>query len=210
MGESIYLTIQLINPPTQDKMSAAAGSSPPPPPPGSNSNDKGTGHGSSSYPNLKIPLSGDGSTPQKAAWAGIMFQPPGITKNYVVDGVGLFPRYRRTRVEEAREYARLSYTILDGETYEVIPQSQIPPGPIGNPSMPPAAGIVAQMQEIVAHENALATGSGAATDAYNALQAHHGDAFVDDNVNTGNSSEDAAESSSDTSGDRSAGASSTD
>ncbi|KAI4930925.1 uncharacterized protein J4E92_004759 [Alternaria infectoria] len=191
-------------------MSAAAGSSPPPPPPGSNSNDKGTGHGSSSYPNLKIPLSGDGSTPQKAAWAGIMFQPPGITKNYVVDGVGLFPRYRRTRVEEAREYARLSYTILDGETYEVIPESHIPPGPISNPSMPAAAGIVAQMQDIVAHENALATGSGAATDAYNALQVHHGDAFVDDNVNTGNSSEDAAESSSDTSGDRSTGASSTD
>ncbi|KAI4626372.1 uncharacterized protein J4E87_004874 [Alternaria ethzedia] len=185
-------------------MSAAAGSSPPPP--GGNSNNKGTSHGSSSYPNLKIPLSGDGSTPQKAAWAGIMFQPPGITKNYVVDGVGLFPRYRRTRVEEAREYARLSYTILDGETYEVIPESQIPPGPIGNPSMPPAAGIVAQMQDIVAHENALATGSGAATDAYNALQVHHGDAFVDDNENTGNSSEDAA----DTSGDRSAGASSTD
>ncbi|KAI4700783.1 hypothetical protein J4E81_003747 [Alternaria sp. BMP 2799] len=190
-------------------MSAAAGS-PPPPPPGGKSTDKNAGHGTSSYPNLKIPLSGDGSTPQKAAWASIMFQPPGTTKNYIIDGVGLFPRYRRTRVDEAREYARLSYTILDGETYEVIPESQIPPGPIGNPSMTPATGIVAQMQEIVAHENALATGSGPATDAYNALQAHHGDAFVDDNVNTGNSSEDAAESSSDTSGDRSAGASSTD
>ncbi|KAI4945615.1 hypothetical protein J4E91_007958 [Alternaria rosae] len=190
-------------------MSAAAKSSPPPPPPppppGGKSVDKNTSHSTSSYPNLKVPLSGDGSTPQSAAWSGVMFQPPSITKNYVVDGVGLFPRYRRTRVDEARDFARMSYTILDGETYEVIPESQIPAGPLGNPSMPPAAGIVAQMQEIAAHENALATGSGPATDAYNALQAHHGDAFVDDNVNTGNSSEDAAASSD----DRSDGASST-
>lgn len=173
MSQKLYIPRSNFPSQLKEDMSAAAGSSPPPPPPSGNPN-KNTGHGSSSYPNLKIPLSGDGSTPQKAAWTSIMFQPPGITKNYVVDGVGLFPRYRRTRVEEARDYARLAYTILDGETYAVVPEAQIPPGPLGNPSMPSAAGIVAQMQEIVAHENALATGLGPATDAYNALQVHRG------------------------------------
>jgi hypothetical protein len=159
---------------TESEMSATAGSSPPPAAFNNKATDKNTGQETASYPNLKIPLSGGGSTPQTATWSGIMFQPPGIIKNYIVDGVGLYPRYRRTRVDEARDAARLSYTILDGETYEVITESQIPPGPLGNPSLPPGTAVVAQMQEIAAHENALATGSGPATDAYNALQAHRG------------------------------------
>jgi hypothetical protein len=42
-------------------------------------------------------------------------------KKYVVDGLGLFPRYRRTTLVEARSFAQI-YTILDGETYQVLDQ----------------------------------------------------------------------------------------
>jgi hypothetical protein len=102
---------------------------------------------------------------------------------------------------------RQGYKILDGETYEPVIQAQIPPGPLGNPSMPASHGIDTQMQEVIAHESTIATGSGAATDAYHAAQVHRrcnvvvllvyclplldGDAFAASDNGGGNSSDEA-------------------
>jgi hypothetical protein len=186
-------------------MSSGTGSSPPPPP-GNKSMDKNTDI-KSAYTNLKVPLSGDGKTPQTATWSGVMFHGPIIKKTYIVNGIGLEPQYRRTNVDEARDFMRQGYKIMDGETYEPVTQAQIPLGPLGNPSMPASHGIDAQMQEVIAHENAIATGSGAATDAYHAAQVHRrcnvvvllvyclplldGDAFAASDNDGGNSSDEA-------------------
>ncbi|KAF1841985.1 uncharacterized protein K460DRAFT_345404 [Cucurbitaria berberidis CBS 394.84] len=155
------------------------------------------------------PPSGDGRTPATAAWAPAMFSTPGTTKTYVVDGLGTFPRYKRTTVADARSWAQV-YTILDGDTYQVV--TQLPPGPMANPSMPEAAAIAEQTAAIVAHEHTVATGGGTVAAAYNAQQAHHGDAYASsDPENDGNSSDEGADSrSSPTSGSGSnGGASST-
>jgi hypothetical protein len=186
-------------------MSTGTGSSPSPSP-GKKSTDKNTDV-KNAYTNLKVPLSGDGKTPQTATWSGVMFHGPITKKTYVVNGVGLEPQYRRTNVDEARDCMRQGCNIMDGETYEPVTQTQIPPGPLGNPSMPASHGIDAQMQEVIAHENTIATGSGAATEAYHAAQVHRrcdvvvllvyclppldGDAFAASDNDVGNSSDEA-------------------
>jgi hypothetical protein len=150
-------------------MSATTKTSPPPP----DDQDSKQGTGTSNRKIVfKIPVSGDGNITATSTWSGAIFSAPNAKKTYVVDGVGLSPRYRRTTVDEARGFAQLGYTILDGDTYEVIPESQIPPGPLSNPSMPAAIGIAAQMEQVVSQENAIATGEGPATDAYVAAQVH--------------------------------------
>jgi hypothetical protein len=152
------------------RMSAAAGSSPPPPP-GGKGPSKDTDHAA---PSLKanIPLSGDGKTAQTAMWSSDMFRVLGPKKTYIVDGVGLSPRYRRVTVDEVRDFIRHAYTVLDGETHEVITAAQIPSSPLGNPSMPTATAVPAQLLTVEAQENLIATGSGAVTEAYNAAQVH--------------------------------------
>jgi hypothetical protein len=144
----------------------ASGSGGHPPPTGGQDPKKGFGHQVS---NSSIPPSGDGKTPKNAAWSSTLRTTSQTTKTYVVDGLGLVPRYRRTILEEARSFAQI-YTILDGDTYQVV--AQLPPGPMANPSMPTATGIDQQNVNIAAHENVIATSGGAAAEQYNVAQVH--------------------------------------
>ncbi|KAK1911505.1 hypothetical protein P3342_012806 [Pyrenophora teres f. teres] len=160
-------------------MSAVTSFSPPPPPP-PNTKPSDTENSQVSTPTVKIPASGDGRSPETAVWSGALSSVLEVKETYVVDGIGLQPRYRRTTMDEARDFARLGYMILDGERYEMVAPAQIASGPLSNPSMPAvAAAIEAQMADVITQEGIIATGSGAATDAYNAAQLHHGDAFAD-------------------------------
>lgn len=83
--------------------------------------------------------------------------------------VSVSSRYRRTILEEARSFAQIC-TVLDGETYQVV--TQLPPGPMANPSVPTARGNDQQIAGIDAQENAVATSGGTAAEQYNAVQAH--------------------------------------
>jgi len=131
-------------------------------PSGGQGSNKGTGHQASS----STPPSGDGKTPQTAAWASGLNT---ATKTYVVNGIGLHPRYRRVGLDEARGNAQV-YEILDGDTYQVV--TQLPPGPMANASMPAASAVAQQVANVVAQENVVATGGGAAAQQYHAAQAH--------------------------------------
>ena len=128
----------------------------------SGGSNKGLGHQASS----STPPSGDGKTPQTATWASGLDTG---AKTYVVNGIGLFPRYRRVNVDEARGNAQV-YQILDGDTYHVV--TQLPAGPMANPSMPAATAVAQQEASVIAQENIVATGSGAAAQQYHAAQAH--------------------------------------
>jgi hypothetical protein len=141
--------------------------------------------GSTNTSTTAIPPSGDGKTAHTAAWSTSLSLAPNTSKTYIVDGLGLFPRYRRTTLLEARSFAQV-YTILDGDTYQVV--DQLPAGPMANATMPAATAEAEQIAEIGAHENVVAAGNGPAAQQYNATQVHHGDAFVDSD-NEGNSSE---------------------
>jgi hypothetical protein len=99
-----------------------------------------------------------------------MFRVLGPKKAYIVDGVGLSPRYRRVTVDEARDFIRHAYTVLNGETHEVVTAAQSPSSPLDNTSMPTATAVPAQLLAVEAQENRIATGSGAATETYNAAQ----------------------------------------
>jgi hypothetical protein len=133
--------------------------------------------------------SGDGKTPQTAAWSPALSTAFNTSKTYVIDGLGLFPRYRRTILVEARSSAQV-YTVLDGDTYQVI--DQLPAGSMANATMPAASGETEQIAEICAHENLVASGSGPAAEQYNATQVHHGDVF-EESGNEKNSSEEAGD-----------------
>jgi hypothetical protein len=136
------------------------------PPPGNQGASKDTGHRFS----LSIAPSGNGLSPSTAAWSPALFTTSSITETYVVDGVGLSPRFRRTTLAEARSAAQMGYAVLNGQTYQVI--QQLPAGPMVNPSMPVATGIQQHIGEVVNAENALATGIGQASEQYNAAQVH--------------------------------------
>ncbi|KAF1837371.1 hypothetical protein BDW02DRAFT_164779, partial [Decorospora gaudefroyi] len=81
------------------------------------------------------------------------------------------PRFIRTTVDDARSWAQV-YTIYDGDLYEHVAATQIPAGPLSNPSMPAASGVANQMVEVAAHEHAVATGGGPVAQEYAALQVH--------------------------------------
>jgi hypothetical protein len=121
---------------------------------------KDSGHQASSS-SSSIPPSGNGSTPKTAVWASKSY--PAGTKTYVVNGLGLSPRYRRVAVDEARGWAQV-YEILDGDSYEVV--AQLPVGPMANPSMPAPAAVNQQMATADAQEALIAQGTGPVSDAY--------------------------------------------
>lgn len=62
------------------------------------------------------------------------------------------------------------YTILDGDTYEVV--QQLPGGPMANQRMPEATAFHQQIAEIAAAETDLSASGGDAVEQHNAAQAH--------------------------------------
>jgi hypothetical protein len=147
-------------------MTTAAGGSGSSPSPSGGKNGKETGH-RAGY----IPLSGDGKAPATATWSPALYtSPPGPKNTYVVDGIGLFPRFRRTTLVDARSFAQTGYTILDGDTYQVV--TQLPAGPMVNPSMLIATGVSQHIVQVADAETALAIGTGQASQQYNAAQVH--------------------------------------
>jgi hypothetical protein len=99
-----------------------------------------------------------------------IYLPTGPKNTYVVDGIGLSPRFRRTTLVDARSFAQTGYTILDGDTYQVV--TQLPTGPMVDPSMPIATGVSQHIAQVADAETALATGTGQASQQYNAAQVH--------------------------------------
>jgi hypothetical protein len=129
--------------------------------------DKDTGH--RAPVKTSIPPSSDGKTPQTAAWSTSLSSAPDNEKTYVVNAIGLIPRFRRTTLVDARIAGQV-YEVLDGDTYEVV--TQLPAGPMANATMPAPTGAFQHIAEVVAAETTVATGTGAATEQYNAAQAH--------------------------------------
>jgi hypothetical protein len=127
---------------------------------------KNTGH---QVPSSSTLPSGDGKTLQTAAWSPTLSLAPETEKTYIVDGLGLSPRYRRTTLADARMFAQV-YMVLDGDTYQVI--HQLPAGPMANPTMLTATGIPRQFATIIAHESIVASGSGPASQQYQTMQGH--------------------------------------
>jgi hypothetical protein len=123
----------------------------------------------SSSSSSSIPLSGDGKTPPKATWSPSLSLAPNTKKTYVVDGLGLVPRFRRTTLIEARSAAQ-SYAVLDGDTYHVV--LNLPPGPMANSTTPTMTDVPQQLAGVVAQENVVAAGSGPAAQQYYTSQAH--------------------------------------
>ena len=147
--------------------STASGSEGHKPPPGNQDTSKDTAHRA---PNkTPTPPSGDGKTPGTAAWSTALINAPKSDKTYVVNGLGLIPRYRRTTLQEAR-MADQVYQILDGDTYESV--YQLPAGPMINQTMSNATGTAQQVTEIEEQETAISAGTGPAADQYNASQAY--------------------------------------
>jgi hypothetical protein len=117
------------------------------------------------------PPSGDGTSPETSTWSSALFLAPNTTPTFVVDALGLLPRYRRTTLEEARSAAQV-YTVLDGNTYQAV--QQLPAGPMANPSLPAATGEAQQIAEIAEQESVIAASGGDAAEQYNASQVHRG------------------------------------
>jgi hypothetical protein len=131
---------------------------------GGQSSSEATGYSSPT----SVPPSGNGKSPQTAAWSSALTLDPNTKKTYVVDGLGLFPRYRRTTLVDARSAAQV-YTVLNGDTYQAV--TQLPPGPMANPTMPAATGEAAQIAEIGTHETVVASGTAPAAIQYTETQA---------------------------------------
>ncbi|KAF2133394.1 hypothetical protein P153DRAFT_272050, partial [Dothidotthia symphoricarpi CBS 119687] len=115
------------------------------------------------------PPPGDGKTLLTPAWAPSLRLNPAMHQTYIVDGLGLLPRYFRTTLVDARSWAQL-YDIYDGKTYQQV--MQLPPGPMINSTLPTTSTEAQQIAGIVAAENALAADHGAAAQQYNAAQVH--------------------------------------
>jgi hypothetical protein len=130
---------------------------------------KYTGHRGSVK--TSIPVSGDGKTPETATWSSALSLVPNTKRTYIVNALGLIPRYRRTTVEETRMAAQV-YEVLDGDTYQVVSEGQLLAGPVANATMPAPISAFQHMDEVVAAENVVANGTGATTEQYNAAQAH--------------------------------------
>lgn len=119
------------------------------------------GNQHSSTTSASIPPSGDGKSPQIATWSPALALDSNPQKTYVINGLGLSPRYRRTTLVEARSFAQI-YIILDGDNYETV--HQLPAGPMINQTMPTATGTAQQVTEIEEQETSISTGTGPAAD----------------------------------------------
>jgi hypothetical protein len=63
-------------------------------------------------------------------------QNPTASPQYVVDGIGLSPRWIRVTLAEARQYANTGYRLLDGRTSEEIDVQTLPAVATVNPAPP--------------------------------------------------------------------------
>jgi hypothetical protein len=120
-------------------------------------------------PSLSIPLSGNGKTLRTATCSSALFVTKGVQKTYVVDGLGLSPCFCRATFAEARIAAHM-YTILDGDTYQLV--AQLPTGPMANLTMPAAPSEAIQIAEISNRETVIATAIGPVSNQYNAAQVY--------------------------------------
>lgn len=134
----------------------------------SGSQDNATKSPNHQFPISPPPPSGNGTTPQTATWSTKSF-PPG-TRTYIVDALGLTPRYRRVTLDEARAANQVYPVVLDGSTFLPV---QLPAGGnMANSQLPPATGMQQQLATVDEHENVIAS------QAYFASMVRAGDAFA--------------------------------
>jgi len=115
------------------------------------------------------PPPGNGKTLMTPVWTPALHLNPSTRQTYIIDGLGLSPRYFRTTLADAHSWAQ-TYDVYDGSTSQCV--LQLPPSPMANPSMPAASAEADQTAGIVAAEKEIASGWGPVGQQYNAIQIH--------------------------------------